>query len=486
MLIIGLTILAIVLMVAYFIVRTRHPPPIADPQRRPVSPPPTRGPDEVPGAEPSDPSTGNAADIDAEGSLHQYVQRLHTDLGSPLVRFHLGTQRVFSVASPDLFRTLSRSFNRAAELFRLFEPLITEHSIQFANGSEGRSRHQLLRAPFQDRTLHRLYGVFVAVASEYVNAYGQVAHGRHGERVNISRDMFHIAMKSITRCAFGEFFANARELDELRENYNACWSEMEQRMDMRPPSEERIARFNTCRDAMYALVQRCIQERQDGTTPVDETIFIDRLLSMDRSQEETHGDAMTFLVGGFHTTGHLLSWAIYFLSINMAVQDQVAEEAQEFLGDDHVPTPQNISSLVVSRRVVDESLRCSVLAPWAARVFDEDIELNGYTIPAGSSIVIALGVVLNDPTIWPDPDRFDPDRFTPENVAARPARSFEPFGLSGRRCPGYQFAIAEVQIVISMLCRRFRFQLAGVDDIQKEYGLVTHPSRDIEITLTPR
>ena len=35
--------------------------------------------------------------------------------------------------------------------------------------------------------------------------------------------------------------------------------------------------------------------------------------------------------------------------------------------------------------MLDETLRCSVLAPWAARYSEEETELGGHKIPAGVS-----------------------------------------------------------------------------------------------------
>ena len=35
--------------------------------------------------------------------------------------------------------------------------------------------------------------------------------------------------------------------------------------------------------------------------------------------------------------------------------------------------------------MLDETLRCSVVAPWAARYSEEEIELGGHKIPSGVS-----------------------------------------------------------------------------------------------------
>ena len=58
------------------------------------------------------------------------------------------------------------------------------------------------------------------------------------------------------------------------------------------------------------------------------------------------------------------------------------------------------------RQVLNETLRLSVLAPYAGRHSDDDIVAGGYLIPAGTPIVIALGVSLKNETIWRNTEKY--------------------------------------------------------------------------------
>ena len=57
------------------------------------------------------------------------------------------------------------------------------------------------------------------------------------------------------------------------------------------------------------------------------------------------------------------------------------------------------------RQVLDETLRMSTLAPYAARFSDHDIVVGGYQIPAQTPIVHALGVSLKNETLWEKTNR---------------------------------------------------------------------------------
>ena len=54
------------------------------------------------------------------------------------------------------------------------------------------------------------------------------------------------------------------------------------------------------------------------------------------------------------------------------------------------------------RQVQDETLRMSTLAPWSARSSDEDVQVCGYNVPAGTPIIFAIGVSLTSGTQWKD------------------------------------------------------------------------------------
>jgi len=47
------------------------------------------------------------------------------------------------------------------------------------------------------------------------------------------------------------------------------------------------------------------------------------------------------------------------------------------------------------------------LSPFTARYSDDDIVAGGYLIPAGTPIVMALGVSLKNETVWKDADKLD-------------------------------------------------------------------------------
>ena len=85
---------------------------------------------------------------------------------------------------------------------------------------------------------------------------------------------------------------------------------------------------------------------------------------------------------------------------------------------------------------------------------DRDERLGGHLIPAGIVILAAIHVICHDPEVFPNPDQFDPDRFSPEASKMRPNTSFPMFGFGSRRCPGYNWAYAEIITALSIIVRQ--------------------------------
>ncbi|KAK2558775.1 Cytochrome P450 20A1 [Acropora cervicornis] len=185
---------------------------------------------------------------------------------------------------------------------------------------------------------------------------------------------------------------------------------------------------------------------------------------------------MSFLIGGFHTTGNMMTWCLYYLTKHPEVQEKVYEELIEVLGDEDIK-PQ----------VIDETLRVSVLAPWGARIHEFDLQVGEYIIPKETPMLLPFGVVLQDPNLWPEPQRFDPDRFNSDNLKKLPNLSYQPFGFAGKRkCPGWRLSIAEGLVFLSVLVKRFKFHLVEGQHVKPVYRLVTSPSEEIWVTVTKR
>ncbi|KAM7450025.1 hypothetical protein ABFA07_002135 [Porites harrisoni] len=438
----------------------------------------------IPGEEPSDSEMGNLLDMGKAGSLHEYLVLLHEKYGS-IVGFWWGKKYVVSLASPEYWKEVNHIFDRPPDLFKMFEPLIGKQSIQYANGPGGRKRRQLMDRSFSHEAVKDYYEHFVMIAKETADTLAKYSPEEH---IPLGKVMVAMAIKAISVAGMGREFFDKKEIEKLETAYEVCWNEMEARLTGPAPEldSQREKDFQGARAALHSLVKDFIRKRREDEEKA-EKLFIDSLLDCDfMDEDEICDNVISFLIGGFHTTGYMMTWCLYFLTKHPEVQEKVYQEIEEVLEDEDIK-PMVSSDLKYMRQVIDETLRASVLAPWGARVHDFDLQVGEYVVPKETPILLPFGVVLQDPNIWPEPKRFDPDRFSQENIKQIPSMAYQPFGFAGKRkCPGWRFSIAEGLVFLSVLIKRFKFHLVEGQEVKPVHRLVTSPAEEIWVTITKR
>lgn len=85
------------------------------------------------------------------------------------------------------------------------------------------------------------------------------------------------------------------------------------------------------------------------------------------------------------------------------------------------------------------------------RRLTEPVEIGGYELPAGVTVVPNVYLVHRNPEIYPEPDHFLPERFLGTSPVTY---TWIPFGGGVRRCLGAAFAQFEMAVVLKELVKR--------------------------------
>lgn len=168
-------------------------------------------------------------------------------------------------------------------------------------------------------------------------------------------------------------------------------------------------------------------------------------------------------VGGTETSSTTIEWALAELIKNPKEMAKVQEELRtKMKGDDDYAIAQQLSYL---KLVVKETLRLHMPAPLLVpRVCKEQCSVGGYTIPAGSRVVINAWAMGRDPGYWEDAETFRPARFIDrDDLDYKGTNSFEflPFGAGRRVCPGIEFGLATIELCLAQLLFHFDWKLPG-------------------------
>lgn len=234
-------------------------------------------------------------------------------------------------------------------------------------------------------------------------------------------------------------------------------------------------RFRRGRKRLDSTIYRLIAERRaSGEDRGD-------LLSMLLLAHDTEGDgsgmsdlqlrdeAMTIFLAGHETTANALTWTFYLLSQNPEAEARLHAEL-DALGDGELGA-DDVARLPYTRAVVAESMRLYPPAYVVGRRALDDYQINGFTIPARSIILMSQWVAHRDPRWWPDAESFTPERWLPggsANDAARPKFSYFPFGAGTRVCIGEQFAWLEAILALATMARRWRLELAPGERAERQ------------------
>jgi cytochrome P450 len=189
-------------------------------------------------------------------------------------------------------------------------------------------------------------------------------------------------------------------------------------------------------------------------------------------------NAATFYLAGHETTANAVTWTIFCLSEQPALQEQAAEEAAAALasGGDDADLPNRLPLL---RRVVEESLRLYPPAPRMDRQAVDRDRLGDAAVEPGDIVSVWPWLVHRSRRLWDEPDLFDPNRFLPERREGRHRFQYIPFGAGPRTCVGARFATAEALTILSHWLSGWRFapspgrhvQVSGMVTLRPKGGL---------------
>ncbi|MCP9973557.1 cytochrome P450 [Streptomyces somaliensis] len=189
------------------------------------------------------------------------------------------------------------------------------------------------------------------------------------------------------------------------------------------------------------------------------------------TDSELRDQLITLLLAGHETTATGLAWAVHELVRDTEQLARAQRAADD--GDETYLTA-----------VAKEGLRIKPVVYEVARQLTQPLTVGGYRIPAGATVMPAIGLVQSDPAHHDRPDVFRPERFLGDQP---PAHTWIPFGGGARRCIGAGFALLEAVVTLREMLLRYDIrpdQLAP--EKQKAHHVTLIPSRGARVVVSQR
>ncbi|XP_061343216.1 xanthotoxin 5-hydroxylase CYP82C4-like [Gastrolobium bilobum] len=243
-------------------------------------------------------------------------------------------------------------------------------------------------------------------------------------------------------------------------------------------------------------------QRVNGEVKAEgEQDFIDVMLSLQEgghlsnfqydSDTSIKSTCLALILGGSDTTAGTLTWAISLLLNNRQALKKAQEELDQNVGMDRQVEESDIRNLVYLEAIIKETLRLYPAGPLLGpREAQEDCNVAGYHVPAGTRLVVNLWKIHRDPRIWKDPSAFRPERFLTSHAIDVKGQNFEliPFGSGRRSCPGMSFALQVLHLTLARLLHGFEFATPSNQpvDMTESPGLTIPKATPLEVLLSPR
>lgn len=386
-------------------------------------------------------------------------------------------------------------------------------SLLTSTGSHWQTRRKLLTPAFHFKILEEFISVFNKQSSKLIQKLEKKADGN---AFDIYDDLALCSLDVICETAMGRSI-NAQEDSEsqyvqavrkmtryVHQRIFRPWLHNDFMYKLLGPAKD----FEACLKVLHNMSNSTIKERKQNKTIENKLVigeteekygikkrraFLDLLLEYSEenpefNDEEIRKEVDTFMFAGHDTTGSAINSILYILGLHPDIQARVQEELDGIFDSADSPvTWEDLHQLKYTEMCIKEALRIFPPAPFISRKLKEDVVIENYRVPSGTTVELVIYKIHRDPTQFPDPEVFDPDRFLPENINKRHPYAYIPFSAGPRNCIGQKFAMLELKILVSSILRRFRVEsVVPRDQLKLVPELILRPINGNFVKLFPR
>jgi cytochrome P450 len=403
------------------------------------------------------------------GNLHHNLARLARAHG-PVMSLKLGMVSTVCVSSQVA----------AWEAFAKHDRRIAARTVPDTRRAVAHADHSMVWLPSSDPLWKTLRGIASAhVFSPRSLAAGQGARERAvqhmldafrcraGQEVDIGHVLYHGIFNLLTNTLFS--VDGQDRLRDLLEDIVALLAEpnvSDLYPFLRVLDLQGLRRWtSTHMNRVFHVLEKIIDIRlSDGKHHQD---VLDALLALMSTGKLSRRDvkAMMFdiLAAGTETTKITVEWAMTELLRNLGVMAAVRAEMKAALSQEGMITEADVTKLPYLRAAVKESMRLHPVAPLLLPhlVVEEGVEIGGYPVPRGATVIFNSWSIMRDPVAWERPEEFLPERFLGKSELGMWGKEvkFIPLGTGRRLCPALPMVELVVPFMVASMLHALEWQL---------------------------
>lgn len=406
-----------------------------------------------------------------------------------VVNFQMGPVDAYQLNHPDDVQfVLVRNWDKVQKSV-IYKQQLREYlgdGLLVSDGDHWKRQRKLAQPAFHTQRISAYADIMVQYTQDLLDTW------QDGETRDIAVDMMRVTLWIVGKTLFdADLRHDSPRVGDALETLLHTVTEDSKTIIRLPswiPTPYRRRKAHALSD-LNDITYRIIEERRKA--PDDRGDLLSMLMmSQDEDgqqmdDQQLRDETVTIVLAGHETTANALTWTLYLLSQNPAVESRLYDEIQRVLGD-RPPQLADLRSLPYLEKVVKEGMRLYPPAWGIGRQSLTELELGGYRVPARSNLMIIPYLLHRDERWWDDPLTFNPDRWTPEMESALPKYAYMPFGGGPRICIGNSFAKMEAELLLASIVQRYRLTLKPGHPVEPEPLVTLRPKHGMQMTLHAR
>lgn len=427
-----------------------------------------------------------------KGRSLEVIRTLSAKYGD-IVSLSFPMNRVALITNPQYAKYVLLDNNKNYRKSLAYDVLkaVLGNGLLTSEGDFWKKQRRLIQPAFHKRKLEELTGMMVREAQHTVDKFKPLADS--GKAIDISPEMTALTLEVISKAIFSDGVEDKAEMVGKQINMLNQYAIDKVNDPFRLPAFIPTPFNIKERRSMKLLndvIEDIISARRKQETKDD-------LLSMliDMRDEDTgeamdnkqlRDEVMTIFVAGNETSSNALAWMLYLLSQNPEAEAKMIAEIDAKLDAGVELNYHNVLDFTYVRQVIDESLRLYPPAWSVGRRNYEDDEIGGYRIIKNTNVLIPIMYFHTSEKYWNEASKFKPERFAPEVRNSIDRFVYFPFGGGPRFCIGNNFALLEMQVILILFYRNFKFRLKEGFTPEPEPLITLRPKDGMWMTIENR
>ncbi|KAL1307336.1 cytochrome P450 71D11 [Arachis ipaensis] len=434
------------------------------------------------------------------GLPHRRLTELSKKHGS-LMHIQLGETSVIVISSPEISKQILKTHDTAfAQRPQIVAAeAVTYGYITFTLSPYGDYWKRIRRICTQELLSAKRVRSFQSIRNEEVSRLVRSVSRNIGSVINLSDTLLNMTYSITAKATLGSksgdqeaFISYMKRILRTNENFN---------VSNIFPSQKWLHRINGAMrelEDMHRTSDRILDDiiaaAKSKTGNADGTL-LSFLLSLEAdnctpefqfSRNNVKALLQDMLLAGSETSSSTMEWVFSEMLKNPRVLKKAQAEIREVFGNKGYVDENDLGELQFLKAIIKESMRLhppgGALLPRECR---ETCEINGYTIPAGTQVLVNSWAIGRDPKYWNEAEKFYPERFLDSEIDYKGSHfEFIPFGAGKRMCPGMLFALPNIELPLAQLLYYFDWDLPfGVShenlDMIEDFGITMRRKNDL-------